>query len=50
MKPRIPITDKRFQYTNAAHTNIRERFQAEKERLEREKQQKDNRIVRIRGS
>jgi hypothetical protein len=26
LKPTVPITDPAFQYTNATHTDIRERF------------------------
>lgn len=51
MKPRIPITDKRFEYVPAAKTDLGKRFKEEKERIEREKKHQDNRIVRIgRGS
>ena len=37
MKPTIPITDKRFVYTDAANTDIRVRFNRERARIAQQK-------------
>lgn len=37
MKPRIPITDKRFKYVPSSNTDVRETMRKERERLQQER-------------
>ena len=46
MKPRLPITDKRFVYVPACQTDIRVRFEAEREKV-RQAEAAEHKVIRI---
>jgi hypothetical protein len=47
MKPRIPLTDKRFRWVPASATNIRERFDAERKRIAAQQQEQAQDTARV---